>query len=221
MAHLLAGIKIVVVEDDDDNREVLADHLTAESATVMAVSTAAEALPLVPSADIIVTDYALPGEDAVWLLERVNKQPSPIPVIVVSGYDERQKPRAWRQRPSPASCSSPSTSVRCVPRSPWFWAIDGDRPPGRQRSPPAHRARCRARDQHGGAASRRARLPPILQNLHSRSRRLSTPEAVFHADLCSETGKARCLYRRREQKPPFDELCSRRFGPTVCHLKVP
>jgi CheY-like chemotaxis protein len=87
------GIKIVVVEDDDDNREVLADHLTAESATVVAVSTAAEALPLVPSADIIVTDYALPGEDAVWLLERVNKQPSPIPVIVVSGYDERQKPR--------------------------------------------------------------------------------------------------------------------------------
>jgi two-component system, OmpR family, response regulator len=93
MAHLLAGIRILLVEDDEDNREVLAQSLTAESATVMAVSTAAEALPLVPSADIIVTDYALPGEDAVWLLERVNKQPSPIPVIVVSGYDERQKPR--------------------------------------------------------------------------------------------------------------------------------
>jgi hypothetical protein len=34
----------------------------------VAASTAAEALPLMPSADIIVTDYALPGGDAVWLL---------------------------------------------------------------------------------------------------------------------------------------------------------
>jgi CheY-like chemotaxis protein len=59
----------------------------------VAASTAAEALPLMPSADIIVTDYALPGGDAVWLLERVNKDPRPIPVLVVSGYDERQEPR--------------------------------------------------------------------------------------------------------------------------------
>jgi hypothetical protein len=33
----------------------------------VAASTAAEALPLMPSADIIVTDYALPRGDAVWL----------------------------------------------------------------------------------------------------------------------------------------------------------
>jgi CheY-like chemotaxis protein len=87
------GIRILLVEDDADSREILAQTLTAEGATVTAVSTAAEALPLVTSADIIVTDYAFPREDAVWLLERVNKQPSPIPVIVVSGYDERPEPR--------------------------------------------------------------------------------------------------------------------------------
>jgi CheY-like chemotaxis protein len=93
MAHLLAGIRILVVEDDDDSREVLAHNLTAEGATVTALSTASEAVPLVPSADIIVTDYALPGDDAVWLLERVNKLPRPIPVIAVSGYDGSQQPR--------------------------------------------------------------------------------------------------------------------------------
>jgi CheY-like chemotaxis protein len=71
------GIRILLVEDDADSREILAQTLTAEGATVTAVSTAAEALPLVASADIIVTDYAFPREDAVWLLERVNKQPSP------------------------------------------------------------------------------------------------------------------------------------------------
>jgi CheY-like chemotaxis protein len=93
MAHPLAGIRILAVEDDDDSREVLAHNLTAEGATVTALSTAAEALSLVPGADIIVTDYALPGDDAVWLLERVNKASRPIPVIAVSGYDERQEPR--------------------------------------------------------------------------------------------------------------------------------
>jgi CheY-like chemotaxis protein len=93
MAHPLAGIRILVVEDDDDNRDLLAHTLTAEGASVTAVSTAAEALPLVPTADIIVTDYVLPDDDAVWLLERVNKQPRPLPVIAVSGYDQRQEPR--------------------------------------------------------------------------------------------------------------------------------
>jgi CheY-like chemotaxis protein len=46
------GIRILVVEDDDDNREVLAQTLTVEGASVVAPSTAAEALPLLPSADI-------------------------------------------------------------------------------------------------------------------------------------------------------------------------
>jgi CheY-like chemotaxis protein len=93
MARPLAGIRILVVEHDDDSREVLAHNLTAEGASVKAVSTTTQALPLVASADIIVTDYALPGEDAVGLLERVNKQARPIPVIAASGYDERQEPR--------------------------------------------------------------------------------------------------------------------------------
>jgi hypothetical protein len=33
------------------------------------------------------------SSNAVSLLERVNKDPGPIPVLVVSGYDERQEPR--------------------------------------------------------------------------------------------------------------------------------
>jgi CheY-like chemotaxis protein len=42
LAHLLAGVKIVVVEDDEDNREILAQALTIQGATVSAVSTARE-----------------------------------------------------------------------------------------------------------------------------------------------------------------------------------
>jgi CheY-like chemotaxis protein len=93
MAHLLAGIRILVVEDNDDEREVLEQSLTSKGATVRAVPTALDALALLGDADIILTDFALPGNDGVWLLERVNKQPKPIPVIAMSGYDERQQPR--------------------------------------------------------------------------------------------------------------------------------
>jgi CheY-like chemotaxis protein len=71
----LAGIKILVVEDNDDNREILATTLTSEGATVTAVSTAREALAFLSSADIILTDFVLPDDDGVWLLEQVNQQP--------------------------------------------------------------------------------------------------------------------------------------------------
>jgi CheY-like chemotaxis protein len=43
--------------------------------------------------DIILTDFVMPGEGGVWLLEQVNTHPRPIPVIAISGFDESQEPR--------------------------------------------------------------------------------------------------------------------------------
>jgi two-component system, OmpR family, response regulator len=93
MPRTLAAVRILVVEDDDDNREILAHTLTVEGATVMAVSTAREALSFLSSVDIVLTDFVMPGEDGVWLLEQANKHPRPIPVIAISGFDESQEPR--------------------------------------------------------------------------------------------------------------------------------
>jgi len=93
MAHPLAGIRILVVEDDDDSRELLAQALTLQGATVSAVSTAREALTLLPKVDIVLTDFAMPGDDGVWLLEQASQQSRRIPVIAISGYAESQEPR--------------------------------------------------------------------------------------------------------------------------------
>jgi two-component system, OmpR family, response regulator len=93
MPRTLAAVRILVVEDDDDNREILAHTLTVEGATVTAVSTAREALSFLSSVDIVLTDFVMPGEDGVWLLEQANKHPRPIPVIAISGFDESQEPR--------------------------------------------------------------------------------------------------------------------------------
>jgi CheY-like chemotaxis protein len=93
MAELLTGIRVVIAEDHDDTRDILEQVLGHLGATVTAVALASEALGMVGAADIIVTDFSMPGEDGVWLLEQVNEHPRPIPVIMVSGFAEGQVPR--------------------------------------------------------------------------------------------------------------------------------
>jgi CheY-like chemotaxis protein len=41
----------------------------------------------------VLTDFALPGDDGVWLLEQVNQQSRRIPVIAISGDTESKEPR--------------------------------------------------------------------------------------------------------------------------------
>ena len=67
--------------------------LRFHGAVVTAVPNAREAIGIVAHADIVITDFAMPGEDGAWLLDRVNEQPRPIPVIVLSGFAESQLPR--------------------------------------------------------------------------------------------------------------------------------
>jgi CheY-like chemotaxis protein len=95
MAETLDGIRVVIVEDHADTRDILEQVLRHMGATVTSVALAREALGLVEAADIIVTDLALtvPDEDGVWLLEQVNGHPRPIPIILVSGFAEDQVPR--------------------------------------------------------------------------------------------------------------------------------
>ena len=130
----LAGIRILVVEDDDDIREIFAYTLGVEGATVTAVSTAREALLFLSSVDIILTDFALPGNDGVWLLEQVNKQPRRVPVIAISSFDESQQPRL-------AAAPFAGNDDLVAIANP----LEGDRPPRRPRPPPPRRARRRAR----------------------------------------------------------------------------
>jgi CheY-like chemotaxis protein len=94
MPDSLIGVRVVVVEDHGDSREILDQMLAFYGAIVTTASTALDALAAAPDADIIVTDFALPpGEDGVWLLEQVNRHPRPIPVVLVSGFSEHQDAR--------------------------------------------------------------------------------------------------------------------------------
>ena len=82
----LAGIHAVIVDDHADTRTLVSEVLTYAGASVIVAASAREAASLLDGADVVVTDYAMPGETGLWLLERVRERRYPVPVIVVTGY---------------------------------------------------------------------------------------------------------------------------------------
>ena len=96
----LAGIHVLLVEDDLDTLDLLSAALKQQRATVTAVSTAAEALASIRilTPDIVVSDIAMPGEDGYHLMEKIRAMGSDddrhIPVVAITAYakeEDRQK----------------------------------------------------------------------------------------------------------------------------------
>jgi CheY-like chemotaxis protein len=69
----LAGARILVVDDDQDTRELLASALGAAGADVQAAASAEEALAaaLDGHPDALVSDIAMPGQDGYRLLQEL------------------------------------------------------------------------------------------------------------------------------------------------------
>jgi PAS domain S-box-containing protein len=95
-ASALAGVRVVVVDDEEDAREMIATTLHDYGAQVQAASSGAEAIELLsrrePGArpDVLVCDIGLPGEDGYALLRRVRTLPveqgGAIPAVAVTAY---------------------------------------------------------------------------------------------------------------------------------------
>jgi len=75
----LAGVRALVVDDEDDARELIETVLTQYGAEVVAASSAAEAYMLIAETppqlrpDVMVTDIGMPGEDGYSLIRRVRE----------------------------------------------------------------------------------------------------------------------------------------------------
>jgi CheY-like chemotaxis protein/anti-sigma regulatory factor (Ser/Thr protein kinase) len=73
-AGFLEGVRVLVVEDEPDAREVLGLILNQYGAQVICVGTAAEAFSLLSKhdpVDVLISDIDMPGEDGYSLLRRV------------------------------------------------------------------------------------------------------------------------------------------------------
>jgi signal transduction histidine kinase len=88
LPSLLAGRVILVVEDHDDAREMIAGVLEAAGARVVAASTTTEAIERVSQVkpDVLVADLGLPGKDGYELLNRVRARYPDLPAIALTAY---------------------------------------------------------------------------------------------------------------------------------------
>jgi PAS domain S-box-containing protein len=86
----LLGIRVLVVDDDEDTLELLSAALKQRSAAVTAVSSAAEAIKAIKDArpDVLISDIAMPGEDGYQLIRNVialDLKPR-LPAIAITAY---------------------------------------------------------------------------------------------------------------------------------------
>jgi CheY-like chemotaxis protein len=88
-----ANPRIVVIEDDDGNRELLHRMLARFHYDASCAVTGAEAMRRLGAQtfDVILLDLMLPDIDGYTLLERLRRQAPLIPVIVISALNEVEK----------------------------------------------------------------------------------------------------------------------------------
>lgn len=97
---LLAGIKVLIVEDDADSRDFVVFVLEQEGAEAIAVSSAFEALQVLTQTqpDVLVSDISMPDMDGYMLISQVRtltpEAGGKIPAIALTAYardDDQQQ----------------------------------------------------------------------------------------------------------------------------------
>jgi CheY-like chemotaxis protein len=94
----LGGLRILVVDDEADARDMLAILLRLYGADVITASSAEAAIEALaqegPRPNLIVSDIAMPGEDGYSLMRRVRaldpEQGGGIPAIAVTAYSRTE-----------------------------------------------------------------------------------------------------------------------------------
>ncbi len=139
----VAGLEVLVVEDDEGTRECLVEVLSAAGAKVHAASTVAQGIEALSAfqPDVLLSDLAMPGEDGFSLLAQVRL----LPPERGGRIPPRRCPR-WRA--STTGTARSRRASRCTSRSRWtstrcsrLWRGSPRCGRGRQRDPAESRIR--------------------------------------------------------------------------------
>jgi PAS domain S-box-containing protein len=84
----LRGLRVLVVDDDDDSNTVVSTLLAARGAEVRAARSAAGALEITDSwrPHVVMSDIAMPGEDGIALLRALRETIGEVPAIALTAY---------------------------------------------------------------------------------------------------------------------------------------
>jgi signal transduction histidine kinase len=82
------GLSVVVIDDDDQVRQILCDGLFAEGFTVRSAANGPSGLNLVDAdpPDAVVLDYAMPGMTGAEVAQRMRARHPHLPIVFCSGY---------------------------------------------------------------------------------------------------------------------------------------
>jgi signal transduction histidine kinase/CheY-like chemotaxis protein len=98
-APMLDGIRVLVVEDDDESREVIAAHLEHAHATVTTAGSVAQAFDVLRAEpiDVLLADIGMPGEDGYSLIRRLRggeiPSASAIPAAALTAFAREEDRR--------------------------------------------------------------------------------------------------------------------------------
>jgi CheY-like chemotaxis protein len=87
-----SGLRVLLVEDDDDNRELMAEVLAASGYEVLSAASGADGLKTLSehSIDVLVTDVGMPGMGGLEVAKAAKAIAPTVPVVVVTGWAERE-----------------------------------------------------------------------------------------------------------------------------------
>ena len=82
---------VLLVEDDADNRDLMAEVLDEAGYAVVAAATGAEGLRLLAEQpiDLVLTDVGMPGVGGLEVARAAKRIAPTVPVVVVTGYSDR------------------------------------------------------------------------------------------------------------------------------------
>ena len=131
----LTGIKVLLVDDEPDARELLTEVLQQCGAVVVATHSADEAVRLIPRERpaVLLSDIGLPGEDGYKLISRVRALPPEeggnLPAAAITAYarsdDARKALAAGYQRHAPKPIQ-PTTLAALVAGLANLHSVDAD-----------------------------------------------------------------------------------------------
>ncbi len=88
----MGGLRVLLVEDDDDNRELMAEVLESSGYEVRSASSGQDGLRALAehSVDVVVTDVGMPGMGGLEMARAAKAIAPRVPVVVVTGWAERE-----------------------------------------------------------------------------------------------------------------------------------
>jgi len=126
----LDGVRVLIVDDDEESRQVVVAHLTVSGATVLTASSGPEALERLERDNIgvLLADIGMPDEDGYALIKRIRALPSSnvamVPAAAVTAFARDEDRRAALDAgfqlhlPKPVDAFSLVTAVATLSRMP-------------------------------------------------------------------------------------------------------